>query len=192
LVVVALLAIAALIPNTDANARRALGVSNMDGLHLQFASGTATPILMADQQGTGRLFELRDNATPVFSVDDGGAVTQSGAATLSNGLTVSAGGADVTGILGLPATAYALTGAQTITPTATYYELAPAAVLTATLAGGTAGDLLILANTVTTNTIIVDTGATAGGGNITLAENDIAGFIKVDDTWVELFSPDNS
>lgn len=163
------------------------GVTNFTGVHVQATSmATATPLLMVENDGVSRSFEVRNSsATPVFSVDNDGTVSQAGAAALTGGL-------DVTGILGLPATAYTLTGAQTITPTTTYYELAPATVLTATLAGGTAGDLLILASTVATNTVIVDTGATVGGGNITLAENDIAVFIKVDDTWAEIASPDNS
>jgi hypothetical protein len=199
------------------------GVTNFTGVHIQAtAQATATPLLMVENDGVSRSFEVRNSsATPVYAIDNDGSVTQSGATTaggnldmqnnqitnigaagtdfsatggltLADQLSVSSGGADVTGIFGLPATAYTLTGAQTITPTTTYYELAPTSTLTATLAGGTAGDLLILANTVTTSTIIVDTGATAGGGNITLGENDVAGFIKVDDTWAELFSPDNS
>lgn len=53
----------------------AFDVSNMDGLHLQGSFGTATPSLLVDQQGTGKILELRDNATPVFSVNDGGAVS---------------------------------------------------------------------------------------------------------------------
>lgn len=63
--VVAFVMLAAAVPVMD--------VSNMDGLHLQGSFGTATPILRADQQGTGKILELLDNGTPVFSVNNGGA-----------------------------------------------------------------------------------------------------------------------
>ena len=87
-----------------------------------------------------------------------------------------------------------LTGSQTITPTYSYLQVSPTAVLTLTLATGAAvdGDILIIHNAVTTNTVIVDTGATQGGGNVTLAQDDIAAFIFGDSVWVEMFSPDNS
>lgn len=50
------------------------GVSNLDSLHLADSGGTATPVFMADQSGTGRIMELRDSLTPVFSVNDAGTV----------------------------------------------------------------------------------------------------------------------
>lgn len=88
----------------------------------------------------------------------------------------------------------ALTGAQTITPTYSYLQVSPTAVLTITLGVPAAcdGDFFIVHNLVTTSTVVVDTGATAGGGNITLGQDDPAGFICGDGVWVELFSPDNS
>lgn len=151
------------------------GITNLNGLHMSQSSfATATPQLLVQNGGSGVSVEVRDaNATPVWSVDSAGGVTQSG-------------------LVNLAPTAYLLTGAQTLTPTVSYYELAPATVLTLTLGTGSAGDYLILANTVATSTVIVDTGATAGGGNITLGENDIAEFINIDGTWAEIASPDNS
>lgn len=141
--------------------------------------------------------------------DTGLTVTAGGATVTAGGLTVTAGGATVTagdvgitagdltissGTLAIEETDNVATGAQTITPTKTYYHFAPTAVTTVTLATGAAveGDLLILHNIVSTNTVIVDTGATQGGGNITLGQDDPAGFIFGDGVWVELFSPDNS
>lgn len=87
-----------------------------------------------------------------------------------------------------------LVSTQTLTPAATFYEFAPATVLTLTLATGSAtvGDLLILQNTVSTNTVILDTGATGGGSNITLGLNDLALFIFTNTKWVEIVSIDNS
>lgn len=43
------------------------------------AVGTATPAMMVDSLGVSRLFEIRDAATPVWYVADGGAVTGTGA-----------------------------------------------------------------------------------------------------------------
>jgi hypothetical protein len=50
------------------------GVTNFDEIHLGANSGTATPALMVDQDGAGVIFEVRDAATPVFSINDGGGV----------------------------------------------------------------------------------------------------------------------
>ncbi len=109
--------------------------------------------------------------------------------SVESGATLS-----VDSALNLDDTDSTLAGAQTLTPTATYYQMAPATVLTLTLATGSAndGDLLIIHNTVATNTTIVDTGATVGGGNITLAVNDLAMFIYGNSKWIEIASPDNS
>jgi len=110
-----------------------------------------------------------------------------GAVSALNDLTVD-------DTLNIDDTDNALAGTQTITPTATFYEFAPATTLTLTIATGSAtvGDFLILQNTVSTSTVIVDTGATVGGGNITLGANDLALFIFTNTKWVEIASPDNS
>jgi len=90
--------------------------------------------------------------------------------------------------------AIAISGTQTITPTASVLLVSPSVASTITLATGsaTAGDLLLVLNTVTTNTNIVDTGATAGGSSIDLGANDNALFIYLNSKWVEIASPDNS
>ncbi len=110
-----------------------------------------------------------------------------GAVTANSGVTVA-------GVLAVDDTDNALTGAQTITPTYSYLQVAPIAVLTITLATGSAvdGDLLVIQNTVATNTNIIDTGATAGGGAIDLGLNDLAVFIFGNTKWIEIASPDNS
>lgn len=156
-------------------------VTNMSGLHLQGTFTTATPALMVDQQGAGKIFELRDSATPVFSVNDGGAVSQSGDLAIS-------------GVTNLGNTLTTISGNQTITPSGSVLTVAPTVLSTITLATGsaTAGDLLLVLNTVSTNTNIVDTGATAGGGSIDLGTNDPALFIFLNGKWVEIASPDNS
>jgi len=87
-----------------------------------------------------------------------------------------------------------ITGTQTLTPTGTFYELNPGSALTVTLATGSAevGDLLIVTNVSAQAVIIADTGATVGGGTITLNTNDLAMFIYTNTKWVEIASPDNS
>jgi hypothetical protein len=56
--------------------------------------GTATPVVLANQAGTGRILELQDASTPVFMVNDGGALDLDGA----GGLDV-----DTTGAISLDA-----------------------------------------------------------------------------------------
>jgi len=90
-------------------------ITNFSGVHVAAptAIGSATPALMVDSDGLSVLFEVRDAATPVVSVNDGGvldmkahAVTNIGAAgtdfsgsgglTLADALVVTSGGATIT------------------------------------------------------------------------------------------------
>lgn len=91
-------------------------------------------------------------------------------------------------------TVTAISGSQTVTPSATVLTVAPTVASTITLATGSAsaGDFLLILNTVATNTNIADTGATDGGGSIDLGQNDLALFIFLNSIWVEVTSPDNS
>lgn len=143
-----------------------------------------------DGQGT-TTFRGSVNITNDLDVDSN--LNVDGNATVVGNSDVT-GDTTITGTLNTADTDSVLTGAQTITPTYSYLQVSPVAVLTATLATSSAedGDLLIIHNLVATTTTIVDTGATAGGGNITLGQDDIAGFIFGDGVWVEMFSPDNS
>jgi hypothetical protein len=122
-----------------------------------------------------------------------GNTTMAGTLALTGAATLS-GDATIDDTISIDENAYALTGAQTITPTATYYQLAPVSVLTLTLSTASAadGDLIILHSTVSTATTIVDTGATVGGSVITLGENDLAVLIYGNSKWIEVASPDNS
>lgn len=161
-------------------------VTQFNALHVEDSLATATPVFQVNNTGTSNIVELRDSATPVANFPDGGGFNLTvGNATFDTDVTVD-------DTLNVDDTDSALTGAQTITPTGTYYQMSPATVITVTLGAGTDGDLLIMHNLVTTNVVIIDTGATAGGGNITLGQDDNAGFIYGDGVWVELFSPDNS
>lgn len=133
------------------------------------------------------------------TADVEGTLTVTGAAALKSTLDTTGNGtfsADLTvdDTFNIDDTDSALTGAQTITPTYSYLQVSPATVLTITLGvpAGCDGDILIIHNLVTTSTTVIDTGATQGGGAITLGQDDPAGFICGDGVWVELFSPDNS
>lgn len=67
-------------------------ISNFSGgVHIAVptAVGTATPGLMVDCAGVDNCFEVRDGATPVWSVANGGAVTQSGSSTFSDNVTLN-------------------------------------------------------------------------------------------------------
>ncbi|MCL4296128.1 MAG: hypothetical protein KJ077_10390 [Anaerolineae bacterium] len=78
-------------------------------------------------------------------------------------------------------------GTQVLTPTSSVYLLAPTATATITLVTSTAkaGDFLTLVGSVTTETIIVDTGATATGGNRTLTDTDVLDLIFNGSVWAE-------
>ena len=130
---------------------------------------------------------VTDDSTLTDDVAIGGDLTLTGGATLSGDVIID-------DTINLDEVANTATGTTTITPTQTYYQFAPTAVLTLTLATGSAavGDLLILHNTVATNTQIVDTGATVGGSVIDLGANDLAIFIYGNSKWIEIASPDNS
>jgi hypothetical protein len=169
-ILIAIIALAALILMALPVAGQLEGVSNANGLHLSQSSfGTATPQLMVNQGGSApnNIFELRDASTPILQID--------------------ADGNTFRGV-----TAYTLTGAQTLTPAGTVYTVAPSAVLTLTLGTGASGQELMIFNIVATTTTIVDTGATQGGGNVTLGQDDMAHFIYIDGVWIEISSPDNS
>lgn len=122
-----------------------------------------------------------------------------GATTLSSTLDVTgaatfSGNATVDDVLSIDELSNTSTGAVNLTPAATYYQVSPATVLTITLQTGSAtdGDLLIIHNLVATATTIVDTGATVGGGAVTLGADDLGVFIFGGGAWVEIASPDNS
>lgn len=108
----------------------------------------------------------------------------------------AAGRTSVDGVWGLAPQTIALSGDQTLTPTVSSYLLAPTSTMTLTLSitDAKAGDFIFFVGTVSTDTVIVDTGATAGGGARTISNADIIGFIydAVSGKWLEAFYSDNS
>lgn len=162
-----------------------------------FIDGAADAIQLTAQgyttQTTNLLTLEQSDGTDVFQVDNSGNTTVAGTLGATGNGTFSA---DLTidDTFNLDDTVATVSGTTTITPTYSFMTVAPTVVSTLTLSAASCsdGDILIVFSTVTTQTEIVDTGATAGGGAIDLGANDLAGFICVSTTWVELFSPDNS
>ena len=104
---------------------------------------------------------------------------------------------DVTleGTLNIGDNAYTSVGAQTLDPVNSVYLLSPVTVLTLTLATTTsvAGDFVLLMSQVATDTTIVDTGATVGGGTRTLGSDGDNILLMYDGAkWVEVSFADNS
>ena len=58
----------------------------VDHVHINTLSGTATPALMVNQNGPGKLFEVKDGGTPVFSINNGGGIVAS--QLLTQGVTI--------------------------------------------------------------------------------------------------------
>jgi len=92
----------------------------------------------------------------------------------------------------MSAVANATSGSQTITPTAEYYQMSPSTVTTVTLGTGVEGQTVLFHNLVATNVVLIDTGATIGGGNITLGVDDVASFIYGGAAWVMQYTANNS
>lgn len=61
-------------------------VSNFGAIHIRDANPTGVPALQVNQRGSGKIVEFTDGGTPVFSVNNGGGWSASGAPTFSGGL----------------------------------------------------------------------------------------------------------
>lgn len=84
-------------------------------------------------------------------------------------------------------------GDQTLTPTHSFYRLAPTDTATITLstASAQAGDILILVGTVVTDTVISDTGATETGSSRTVGNTDVLDLFFNGSAWTERNFSDN-
>ena len=73
----------------DDPAMAARGITHFTQLDISAPTAQATdePALVIDTDGVGLVLDIRDAGTPVFSVDDGGAVTQVGAGAYTGGQT---------------------------------------------------------------------------------------------------------
>lgn len=70
-----------------------MGVTNLSSLHLSDDHLTATPVFIANQDGTGAIAIFEDAGTPVVSIYDGGATLFTGLLTASGGIAGGATGA---------------------------------------------------------------------------------------------------
>jgi hypothetical protein len=67
------------------------GISNFTGLDVAAPTvfATATPAVLINSLGAGNILEVRDASTPVWTINNGGAVVQTGASTHSGGQTIN-------------------------------------------------------------------------------------------------------
>lgn len=155
-----------------------------DHVHILTTGGTATPGLMVNQRGTGAIFELRDNGTPVARMPDGG------------------GWRILSGAFVLGQQSETVTATFVITPTAPYISMTSNAAYTSSTTTpiitttGTAGQLLVLQNNNAGDALIVDgTGGTVEcKADVTLAAGDTLTLIynAADLVWNCLAGYDNS
>lgn len=127
----------------------------------------------------------------------GGEIEMRTGATLDiqSGVTASINDLVISDTINIDDNVSTITGTQTLTPTASVYLFNPASTLTLTLATGGAavGDFLWISNiTSTASVVVVNTGATAGGSDRTIALDDTIGFIFANGKWLEAFYSDNS
>ena len=172
--------------------------SHLSGLKVSAPTvvATATPAAVIDSAGVSNIFEVRDAATPVFAINDGGAVVQTGNLTLTGdtaqtGDVTLTGGLDLSGLLQTSFSNLTVTNGYVLTPTVTTYALDTAGAVTITLgASADEGQLLILINDDANATIVADTNIrTSTGSALTMAgAYDILVFIYQDSEWLELLA----
>jgi len=178
------------LPPIPAGTIGAQDVTNLTGLEIVAPTTmpTATPAAVIDSLGLSNILEVRDAATPVFAIQNGGNIAQTGDIALTGGL-------DLSGLLQTSFADLTVTNGYVITPTVTTYALDTAGAVTITLAASAdEGQLLILINDDANAVIIADTNLrSSNGAAITLtAANDIAVFIYQDAEWNELLLITNS
>lgn len=152
--------------------QQTMGVTNLDSLHLKSAEGTATPILMVQNDNSaGESIEVRNSsATPVFIVHADGSADYTGFS--SAGGTVD-GDTTITGTLvtseGITATSGGLNAvAGGVNVTAGGVNVTAGGVnVTAGGVSVTAGDLNVTGN-ITASGDLVITGATTLNGGLTM------------------------
>jgi hypothetical protein len=120
-------------------------------------------------------------------------VSNSGSADVALDLSVSRD-AIVDDVLNVDDTVNQATGTSEVSISGSFYVFSPTATLTATLGstGVNDGDLLWVTNRTTETVVIVDTGATIGGGNLSLGQYDVLGFVYLDSKWMQMYAADNS
>jgi hypothetical protein len=129
-----------------------------------------------------------------ITVTTGGLVVSAGGATVTaGGLTLSDGDAVIADDLRVTAQGAAtVTQSGTITPTGTYQPITAAgAVSFSSIAGGTAGNLLVLINTSANAITITDTGTIMLSGNIALGQYDSLTLWNDGTNWIQIATTNN-
>ena len=170
----------------------AQGVTNLTGLEIVAPTTmpTATPAAVFDSLGLSNILEVRDAATPVWAVNNGGNVVHTGDTTQTGDIALS-GALDIAGLLLTSFTNLTVTEGYIITPTVTTYALDTAGAVTITLgASADEGQILILINDDANAVIVDDTNIrTSTGAALTMAgAYDVLVFIYQDAEWVELLA----
>lgn len=197
------------------------GLTGFTGLKVSADSGTATPGVIINQAGAGKVVEFQDGGTPVWSLNDGGGV-EVGAGFDLNGqeLTLDAdadtsitadtddqvdfevGGADklrisAMGPVLVEGSVIALGAAGTITPTNPYQPITSTTAVTASattaIADGTlTGQVVCLVNENASDAIIIpDAANTNLSGAITLGNDDTLCVLWDGADWLEVSQADN-
>lgn len=131
-----------------------------------YTTQTNSLLVLEQSDGTDKLTVDNSGNTAVA-----GTLTVTGTSTLVGNASASANltvDTDLTvdDTFNIDDTAYTLTGTQTLTPTASYYEMNPSGQLTVTLAAAcTAGDLYLFANKANQTVTFVDTNIRTTDGN---------------------------
>jgi hypothetical protein len=134
-------------------------------------------------------------------------LTNSGAASATtvtatglqvNGNGVVTGTLTSTGALGVatrinyvPQAIFTVVEAEPITPTGTLQLLTAAGSVTAPLAAGSAGQVLVLLNTAAQTITIADTTGQLLSGNIALGQWDVATLVYYGTAWIQVSESDN-
>ena len=171
-------------------------VTNFTGLAVAVPTtvATATPGVVVDSAAVSNIFEIRDAATPVAYVADGGAMT------LANGLTVTAGGVTlsdsdlvVADDLRITAqTAITVTDGAAFTPTGTYQGIQAAGEVTPTItAGAPAGDLAVLINTSAQTINLADSGTLKLTAAYAMGQYDALVLWSEGTNWIEISRANN-
>lgn len=166
------------------------------------AIATATPAMVVDSLGVSTILEVRDAATPVFTVRNGGeAVAANGLTITTGGLTVTAGDVAFTnGWINFGAqSTFTVVDTLPITPTGTFQPLDSSGAVACDTSnciedGATVGDLLILQNINAADAITID----GTGGNVeckadvVLGAQDTLWLMWNGADWICLATHDNS
>lgn len=135
----------------------------------------------------GDLAVTDDVTADTVTAATGATVTSGGMTVTAGGLTLSDGNAVVADFARITAqTAISVTDGSVITPTGSYQPLESAGAVTATMSSGcTAGNQVILVNTVAQAIVISETATSALSGNATLNQYDAMPLLCDGTRWVQ-------